>query len=69
MNLHASYDVAPHVQVFAKAQNVLDRRYYTFGTFAPVSSVYLAQALYATNPRSYSLAAPLGFFGGVKVQS
>ena len=68
LNLHTSYDITPHFQVFANAQNVLDRRYYTFGTFAPTNSVYLAQDPTATNPRSYSLAAPLGFFGGVKVQ-
>ncbi len=68
LNLHTSYDITPRVQLFASAQNVLDRRYYTFGTFAPTSSVYLAQAPYATNPRSYSLAAPVGFFGGVRVR-
>ncbi len=68
MNLHTSYTVTPHFQIFASAQNVLDRRYYSYGTFAPTNSVFLAQAPTATNPRSYSLAAPLGFFGGVKVQ-
>ncbi len=68
MNLHTSYDVTPHFQIFANAQNVLDRRYYTYGTFAPTSSVFLAQAPTAANPRSYSLAAPLGFFGGVKLR-
>ncbi len=68
MNLRASYDITPWFQLFANAQNVLDRRYYTFGTFAPTNSVYLAQAPYATNPRSYTLAAPLGWFGGVKLR-
>jgi iron complex outermembrane receptor protein len=68
MNLRSSYDVTPWFQVFASAQNVLDRRYYTFGTFSPTNSVYLAQAPTATNPRSYSLAAPLGWFGGVKLR-
>ena len=68
LNVHTSYDVTPNVQVFANAQNVLDRRYYTFGTFSPTSSVFLAQAPTATDPRSYSLAAPVGFFGGVKVR-
>jgi outer membrane receptor protein involved in Fe transport len=68
MNLHSSYDITPRVQVFANAQNVLDRRYYTFGTFSPTNSVFLAQAPNATNPRSYSLAAPIGFFGGVRVK-
>jgi outer membrane receptor protein involved in Fe transport len=68
MNLHTSYDITPHLQLFASALNVLDRRYYTFGTFSPTNSVFLAQAPTATNPRSYALAAPLGFFGGVRVR-
>jgi outer membrane receptor protein involved in Fe transport len=68
LNLHGSYDVTPRVQVFANVQNVLDRRYYTYGTFSPTNSVYLAQAPRATNPRSYSLAAPDGVFGGVRVK-
>ncbi len=68
MNVHSTYDVTPRFQVFANAQNVLDRRYYTFGTFSPTTSVFLAQAPNATNPRSYSLAAPIGFFGGVRVK-
>jgi len=68
LNLHSSYDITPRFQLFASAQNVLDRRYYTYGTFSPTSSVFLAQAPNATNPRSYSLAAPLGFFGGIRVK-
>ena len=68
LNAHTSYDVTPHVQLFASAQNLLDKRYYVYGTFSPTNTVYLAQAPYATNPRSYNLAAPLGFFGGVRVK-
>jgi outer membrane receptor protein involved in Fe transport len=68
MNLHSTYDVTHWFQVFANVQNVLDRRYYTYGTFSPTTSVFLAQAPNATNPRSYSLAEPLGFFGGVRVK-
>ncbi len=67
MNLHSSYDITPRIQAFVSAMNVLDRHYYTFGTFSPTNSVFLAQTPNASNPRSYSLAAPLGFFGGVKV--
>jgi hypothetical protein len=29
--------------------------------------VYLSQAPGATNPRSYSIAAPIGGFGGVRI--
>lgn len=68
MNLHSTYDVSPRLQLFANAQNVLDHRYYTYGTFSPTSSVSLVQAPNATNPRSYSLAEPLGFFGGVRLK-
>lgn len=66
LNLHASYALTRWCDVFANAHNVLDRRYSTFGTFSPTSAVYLAQAPYATNPRAYTLAAPLGWFGGIK---
>ncbi len=68
MNLHSTYDVTKRLQVFFNVQNLLDRRYSTYGTFAPTTSVFLSQAPNATNPRSYSLAAPLGFFGGVRVK-
>jgi outer membrane receptor protein involved in Fe transport len=68
LNLHSTYDITHWFELFANAQNVLDRRYYTFGTFSPTNSVFLAQDPNATNPRSYSLAEPLGFFGGVRVK-
>jgi len=67
LNLSASYQVTPHIELFAHADNVTDTRYYTFGTFSPTTSVFLAQAPAATNPRSYSLAAPVGAFAGVRV--
>ena len=67
LNLNTSYRVTPHVQLFALGQNVTDHRYYTYGTFSPTAAVHLAQAPNATNPRSYSLAAPIGGFGGVRV--
>ncbi len=68
LNLHGTYDVTSGFQLFASARNLLDRRYYTYGTFSPTESVFLAQAPNASNPRSFSLAAPLGFFGGVRVK-
>ncbi len=68
MNLHSTYDITRWFEVFANAQNLLDRRYYTYGTFSPTTSVFLAQAPNATNPRSFSLAEPLGFFGGIRVR-
>ena len=67
MNLNANYQLTKNVQLFAWVENITNARYYTFGTFSPTSSVFLAQAPGATNPRSYSLAAPVGGFGGIRL--
>jgi outer membrane receptor protein involved in Fe transport len=67
LNLSTSYRVTPHIQFFASVENVTDAKYDTYGTFSPTSSVYLAQAPDAANPRAYSPAAPVGGFGGVRI--
>ena len=66
MSLHSAYQLTKHIQVFASIQNVLDRRYYVYGTFSPTNSIFLSQAPNATNPRSYNIAAPVGGFGGIR---
>jgi iron complex outermembrane recepter protein len=66
LNLSTTYQLTKQVQLFAWANNVTDQRYYTFGTFSPTSSVFLAEAPNATNPRSYSPAAPVGVFAGIR---
>jgi iron complex outermembrane recepter protein len=67
LNLSTSYQVTPYIQLFASVENLTDAKYYTFGTFSPTTSVFLAQAPNATNPRAYSPAAPIGGFGGMRV--
>lgn len=67
LNINTSYQLTPHLQIFGLAQNITDRRYYTYGTFSPTTSVPIAQAPNATNPRSYSPAAPVGGYGGVRI--
>lgn len=67
LNLHTGYWVTKNLQLFALVENAFNERYYTFGTFSPTSSVPIAQAPGATNPRSYSPAAPIGAFAGVRV--
>jgi iron complex outermembrane recepter protein len=57
----------PRVMVFGSIDNVNDARYYSYGTFSPTTAAFLAQAPIATNPRSYSPAAPIGAFAGVRV--
>jgi iron complex outermembrane receptor protein len=68
LNLSTVYKVTPHIELFGSMENVTNQHYYTFGTFSPTSSVFLAQAPNATNPRAYSPAAPIGVFGGVRVK-
>ncbi|HZZ63004.1 MAG TPA: TonB-dependent receptor [Roseiarcus sp.] len=38
-NLHMSYQVTNQIKIFALVNNLFDTRYYTYGTFGPVSSV------------------------------
>jgi len=67
LTLSTSYQLTPHIQLFAEVDNVTNARYYTYGTFSPTSSVFLAQAPNATNPRAYSIAAPVAGFGGLRI--
>jgi outer membrane receptor protein involved in Fe transport len=67
LNLSTGYQLTPHIQFFASVENVTDAKYYTYGTFSPTTSVSLAQAPNATNPRAYSPAAPVAGFGGVRI--
>ncbi len=66
-NLHAQYKVRDGVALFGSIQNAFNRQYYTFGTFSSTTAVYLAQAPNATNPRAYTVAAPIAVYAGVKV--
>ena len=67
VNLNTAYQLTERVQLFGAVENVTSQRYYVYGTFSPTSSVQIAQAPNATNPRSYNVAAPVGGFGGVRV--
>ncbi len=67
VNLNASYQLAPNLQLFARAENVGNICYYSYGTFSPTDTVRLAQTPGAANPRSYSPGAPIGGFGGMRL--
>ncbi|MFM6829466.1 MAG: TonB-dependent receptor [Novosphingobium sp.] len=45
-------------ELVAQLRNLLDRRYGTFGTFAEVDDIYLAEAPGAENPRALAPGAP-----------
>jgi iron complex outermembrane receptor protein len=63
-----SYKLLPNLEFFAWAQNINNAAYYTFGTFSPTSSVFIAQAPGASLTQSYSPAAPFGIFGGLRAK-
>src|SRR6516164_6669855 len=67
LNLHTSYQITPNLQLFGLIENAFNTTYYTFGTFSPTSSVPIVQAPGATNPRSYSPAAPIAGTVGIRV--
>jgi iron complex outermembrane receptor protein len=64
----ATYQLLPNLQLFAWAENLTNSSYYTFGTFSPTGSVFIAQAPGATLTPSYSPAAPIGVFGGLRAK-
>jgi outer membrane receptor protein involved in Fe transport len=67
LNLHTSYQLTPHLQLFGQIENVFNTTYYTFGTFSPTSTVPIVQAPGATNTRSYSPAAPIAGTVGLRI--
>jgi len=70
-DITTSYQLTPRAQVFGGIDNVTDTKYYEYGTFSPAGAaggVYVAQAPNYTNPRSYSIAAPIAVVAGVKVR-
>jgi iron complex outermembrane recepter protein len=67
LNLNTSYKVTRNIEIFALLQNVLDARYYVYGTFSPTSSLQFYPAPGATDTRSFNIAAPIAGFAGVRV--
>jgi iron complex outermembrane recepter protein len=66
LNLNSSYQITKNVQLFAEIDNAFNAEYFTYGTFGPTDAVPVAQAPGATNPREYSVAAPIGAFAGIR---
>jgi iron complex outermembrane recepter protein len=62
------YKLLPNLELFAWAENITNTQYYTFGTFSPTSSVFIAQAPGASLTQSYSPAAPFAIFGGLRAK-
>jgi iron complex outermembrane receptor protein len=67
VDLHAAYKLGERVELFAEADNLFDRRYYTYGAFTELDG--LPPNVDLTNPRTYSPASGRTLFIGMRVQT
>jgi outer membrane receptor protein involved in Fe transport len=67
-NLHGSYQIDKTFQIYAKADNVLDNRYATYGNFFDTGAIpnFANGGAPFTDPRSLSPARPRAFYAGLK---
>jgi outer membrane receptor protein involved in Fe transport len=67
-NLHASYQINKTFQLYARADNVFDNRYATYGTFFDTAAVpnFANGGAPFTDSRSVSPARPRAFYAGLK---
>jgi outer membrane receptor protein involved in Fe transport len=68
LNLTTRYQLTKKLEIFGVVDNITDATYYNYGTFSPAGGVYVAQDPGFSNPRSYSIAAPIAGVVGVKVR-
>lgn len=68
-NLHGSYQINKTFQVFARVDNLLDNRYYSFGTFFERDAVpNFATGADFVDARSVSPARPRAFYAGLRAR-
>jgi outer membrane receptor protein involved in Fe transport len=67
-NLHASYQVTKQIQLYARANNIFDNRYATYGTFFNTTDLpnFANGGAPFTDPRSLSPAQPRAIYAGMK---
>ena len=63
LNLHANYAFNEHISVFARVDNVFNRRYITFATLGDAREIFPAY----NDPRFYGPGQPRGIWIGVKL--
>jgi outer membrane receptor protein involved in Fe transport len=68
-NLHGTYQINKTFQIYARADNIFDRRYSTVGTFFETDNVpnfTKGPTAEFTDPRSLSPARPRAFYAGLR---
>jgi iron complex outermembrane recepter protein len=74
VNLHSSYDVTEHFQVYGLINNLFDSHYGLFGTFFDTDGANSAAAAaglgdnFFTNPRTITPAMPFAAYGGARIK-
>jgi outer membrane receptor protein involved in Fe transport len=79
LNLHTSYDVTDHIQIYGLFENVFDRRYGLYGTYynaelanvggaADTPPIEFEEPDEGGRQRSITPAIPFAAYGGVKVK-
>jgi outer membrane receptor protein involved in Fe transport len=79
LNLHTSYDITDHIQIYGLFENVFDRRYGLYGTYynaelanvggaADDPPIKFEEADEGGRQRSITPAIPFAAYGGVKVK-
>jgi outer membrane receptor protein involved in Fe transport len=67
-NLHASYQIDKNFQIYARADNIFDNQYASYGTFFDTGNLpNFATGNAFTDPRSLSPARPRALYAGMKV--
>ncbi len=67
VNLRSVYRAGEHVEIFARVDNLFDRRYATFGALAELE-VFLSEVPNASDPRFVSPGIPRSAFAGLRVR-
>lgn len=70
VNLHTSYDINDHVQIYGLVDNLFDKRFGTFGNYfdtAAATNASLGEITF-TDPRTVVPSAPVAVYGGMKVK-
>jgi iron complex outermembrane receptor protein len=65
-SLHTSYQVTDKIKIFGLIDNLLNARYYTYGTFGPVSSVPWAPSG-VTNTATAVPGRPFSAYAGITI--
>ncbi len=65
VNMHTTYQLTKYAQLYGVFENILDNKYYTFGTFFDPTQIGLPDS---TDHRSFSPGQPFAAYGGLKVR-